>query len=195
MKKSKIFPLLLAAALLSGCTPSQKITVDGQPWQEDWISIGRNIGIEAQEQLRFLENKEALAADGLYYATWVDGDSIPYENSDGDTVDLYDAQLYFLASESPNEDSARENCAAWLSAAKENYDVHSEEKINCSGQEYIMITYDCISDTTPYDRGISAFGTIRNSAVCVELTCLEDYNEELEPILTGFLDGCHYRAE
>ena len=101
------------------------------------IPKGRNpisIGVEAPETLTFLENNEALAAEGLYYATWVDGNSVPYENSDGDTIELYDAQLYFLAGEAPDKDAAQEDCLTWLAAAKENYDVHSE-------MEHTMLRY------------------------------------------------------
>ncbi|MGN1141953.1 MAG: hypothetical protein ACI4TF_12190 [Oliverpabstia sp.] len=158
------------------------------------IHIGRNIRIDEPENLTLLDNKDALAADGLYYATWVCGNSSPYENSDGENVELYDAQLYFLTSETPNKDTAEKDCATWLSTAKETYDIYSEKTITCNDQTYTLIEYNCINDTNPYDHGISVFGTFDVNAVCIEFTCLENYDMELEPILTEFLNGCHYET-
>lgn len=136
-----------------------------------------------------------LAADGLYYATWVTGSSVPYENSDGKAIDLYDAQLYFLASETPTDDSAREHCNSWLAAAKENYEIKSEDTIICNGHSYTLITYHCVGEDTPYDRGVSAFAACGSTAVCAEFTCLENYEGDLEAILTRFLNGCHYSTD
>ncbi|MGN0353407.1 MAG: hypothetical protein ACI4ES_17340 [Roseburia sp.] len=191
MKKLKFFPILCIMILLCGCTPS---VTDNMQQQDGPIHIGRNIHIDPPEQLTLSESSDALAADGLYYATWTDGNSVPYENSDGDTVDLYDAQLYFLASESPDVKKAEENCNSWLLAAKENYNVYSEKTITCNDQSYTVISYTCTGDTTPYDHGVSAFATCSETAVCIELTCIESYTEDLEPILTDFLNGCHFET-
>ena len=196
MKKKKLLLSIACLSLfLSGCSAPPQTTTDGKEWQESWTAIGGNIGIDAPDQLTLLDVKEELAADGLYYATWVDGNSVPYENSDGDTVDLYDAQLYFLASETTSEKSAQENCSTWLAAAKATYDVLSETAITCNGQPYTLITYNCVGEDTPYDRGVSAFGTCGVNAVCIELTCLENYKEDLSSLLTRFLDGCHFSAD
>lgn len=193
-KRNYLFPLCLTL-LLSGCAPAPRTAADGSPWQEDWIPVGTQIGIEAPKHLTLLDNKETLAADGLYYAAWTDGDSVPYENSDGDTIDLYDAQLYFLSSETMTEEKAEESCEAWLSAARENYEIRTEDTVTLGGQTYIWITYDCASKDNPYDRGVSAFGACGTTAVCAEFTCLEDYTEDLETTLNDFLNGCHFKAE
>lgn len=195
MKKKKLSALLLLSLLLTGCSSSPKFTTDGRNWEDDWINIGSNIGIEAPKELTLSDNKDALAADGLYYATWVAGGSVPYKNSDGETIDLYDAQLYFLAGESPSEESAREECSIWLTAAKENYEIQTETEITCNGQSYTLITYNCAGEDTPYDRGASAFGTCGVNAVCAEFTSRENYQKDLTPILTEFLNNCHYRAD
>lgn len=195
MRKNMI-PLLTAFTLfLSGCSQSPQSTSSGQKWQSEWTMVGKNIGIEAPAQLTLSENNEALAANGLYYATWVTGDSVPYTNSDGKSVDLYDAQLYFLASESRNGEKALENCANWLDKARENYDIKTEETVICGEQSYTLITYQCAGEDTPYAKGVSAFGTHGVNAVCAEFTCVENYEEDLESILTEFLNGCHYRAD
>lgn len=189
MKKMRFLPILLSVLLLAGCS----VNLSEKPSQSEGpVKIGRYITAEAPSHLTLSENNDALAADGLYYATWTDGEATPYENNDGETVDLYDAQLYFLASEAATEEAAVKDCAAWLAAAKENYNVHSEEEKTYGEQTYTVISYDCLSDTSPYAKGMSAFATVDNIGVCIEFTCLKDYTKELEPILTEFIKGCHY---
>lgn len=193
--KTKLFPLFLCLfLLLTACSSKPSKAVDGQKWQEDWTQIGTILGIDAPDQLTLLDNKEALAADGLYYATWVTGESAPYENSDGETIDLYDAQLYLLASEADNEESAAKNCQTWLASAENNYEILDKETITRNGQSYTLISYNCVSKDTPYNRGVSALGVCGTSAVCAELTCVEGYNENLIQLLTDFLDNCHYNT-
>jgi len=194
MKKKLLF-LLCLILILTGCASSSKTAADGQIWQDDWTQIGTTVGIESPKQLTLLDTKEALAADGLYYATWVTGNSIPYENSDGDTIDLYDAQLYLLTNESPNEERARTSCDTWLAAAKENYEVLVEDTVTLNGQSYTLLTYNCTNEDNPYDHGVSAFGVCGTTAVCAEFTCLADYEEDLETLLTEFLSGCHFSAD
>ena len=126
------------------------------------------------------------------YTTWTLGDSEPYENSEGETVDLYDAQLYLLLSESKNNDDARTDMSKWLDAAKNNYDVLAEEDIICNGLSYHIISYHCNGETNPYDRGISAFGSWENAALCAELTCLKEFDNDLKDILIHFLDNCSF---
>ncbi|MGN0465319.1 MAG: hypothetical protein ACI4F9_03090 [Lachnospiraceae bacterium] len=180
--------------ILTGCISTSKTTKDGQPWLEDWVQIGTKVGVDAPNQLTLLDNKETLAAEGLYYATWVAGNSTPYKNSDGDTIDLYDAQLYFLTSETKSEEKAKSNCNTWLSAAKENYEVLTENTITLNGQSYTFITYTCDNKENPYSHGVSAFGVCDNTALCIELTCLENYTEDLEALLTNFLENCYFKA-
>lgn len=141
------------------------------------------------------DNMDALSADGLYYAAWTMGDSEPYENNDGDTVDLYDAQLYFLLGEFKDAESAQNNMDTWLSAGKTNYDIQSEENVICNGQNYLLITYQFIHTDNPYARGVSAFSVFDNNAVCIELTCRENFDEDLKAVLTDFLNGCTYDAD
>lgn len=194
----KLKKLLLPACLilfLTGCTSTPKNAADGQKWQEEWTKIGTSIGIEVPDQLTLLEQKDTLAADGLYYATWVSGDSVPYKNSDNKTVDLYDAQLYFLTDEAESKEKAKKRYDVWLSAAKENYNVDTEKSVTLNGQTYTLITYSCTSKDNPYDHGISAFGICGTTTVCTEFTCLENYTQDLEALLTEFLNGCHFAAE
>jgi len=193
--KRKNKTILLFACMflfLTGCSSKPQTTMDGSDWQDDWTKIGSIMGVDAPQELALLDNKETLAADGLYYATWVTGDSVPYENSDGDTIELYDAQLYLLANETKDEESARKNCQTWLASAEDNYEIQSKDTITCNGQSYTLLTYNCVSKDTPYDHGVSALGVCGTSAVCAELTCVEGYNADLTQLLTEFLNNCHY---
>lgn len=195
MKKKNLLYFICLPLLLTGCSSSPQIARDGQKWQEEWTRIGANIGIDAPEQFTLLDNKDVLAPNGLYYTTWVTGNSVSYENNDGNTIDLYDAELYFLTSEANSEQANQKNYADWLSAAKENYDVHSENTIICNGQTYTLITYSYIAEDTPYNHGASAFGYGDTNAVCAEFACLENYTENPETSLIEFLNCCHYRAD
>ena len=194
-KKHNIIILILCLlSFMAGCSSPPTETMNGQEWQEDWIKMGTGIGVDASESLVLLDNKEALAADGLYYAAWGTGSSSPYENSEGDTVDLYDAQLYLLVNEADTEDNAEKNCQTWLASAEDNYEVLTKDTITCNGQPYTIITYNCIGEDTPYDHGVSALGVCGETAVCAELTCVKGCSEDLTQLLTEFLNGCHYRA-
>lgn len=180
MKKWKLMPAVLCIlTMLTGCSPDLSETAAAVQVDGDVIRVGTQLEIEKpDDSLSLLDNKEALAADGLYYAAWSMGDAAPYENSDGDTVDLYDAQ---------------EARSSWLDAARQNYEVSKEEEITCNGQSYTCLHYKCVSEDNPYDRGVSAFAVSGKNAVCIELTCQEAFEGDLQSILTGFLDGCHYK--
>lgn len=194
IKKKLLFPIFPILFLI-GCASTPQETADGQKWSDDWMKIGTTVGVDAPEQFSLLDNKETLAADGLYYATWVDGNSMPYENSEGDTIDLYDAQLYLLTNEAISEENANTSRDTWLSAAKTNYEVITEDTITLNGQSYTLITYNCTNEDNPYDHGVSAFGVCGTTAVCAELTCLENYTEDLETLLTEFLNNCHFKTD
>lgn len=195
--KSKIFFLLACTALLaSGCSSPfpqpEKEAVENTAH----LTMGHSLEVNNNNsRLILIDDNSTLAADGLFYASWGMGDSETYENSDGDTADLYDANLYLLLGELKDHVSAQNNMDTWLNAAKTNYEVLGEEELTCNGQSYTLITYNCISEDNPYDHGISAFGAIGSSAICIELTCRETFNEDLKTILTDFLDDCTYTTE
>lgn len=195
MKKRNLLLFVCLILLLTGCASKPQTAKDGQKWSDDWTAIGTSVGVEAPKKLTLLDTNEALAADGMYYATWTAGGSVPYENSDGDTIDLYDAQLYFLTNEAVSEKKAKSSCDTWLAAAKENYEVHTENTVSFGGQSYTLITYSCKNEDNPYDRGVSAFGVCGETAVCAELACLWNYTEDLEALLAEFLNNCHFRAD
>lgn len=193
MKYKIIYCLLCFAFLLTACSSSSETNTAGNA---DYITVGNSLKIKnTNTQLTLLDNKETLAADGLYYATWVMGNSEVYENSDGDSIDLYDAQLYLLLGESENSENAQRNIDSWLAAAKTNYEIINEEESTIRKQPYLLITYNSKNNNSPYSHGISAFGTFNNNAVCIELTCRENFTEDLKPILINFLNSCYYDAD
>ncbi|MCM1268683.1 MAG: hypothetical protein NC302_12345 [Bacteroidales bacterium] len=158
------------------------------------IAVGTHLTVyNTDERLTLLHNMDTLSADGLYYASWTAGTSKPYENADGDTVDLYDAQLYLLTKECAGAETAQQAMTDWLSAGRSNYAVSKEETLTVGGQPYTVITYRFTREDNPYSHGISAFGVHENTAVCAELTCQETYDEDLSEMLSLFLGSCAYQ--
>ncbi|MCM1087808.1 MAG: hypothetical protein NC419_06600 [Muribaculaceae bacterium] len=197
--KTKFFFLLCAvwsiALILGGCSfiPDIQNTGNNSAAADGTVTVGNYLTVkDVDSRLTLLNNMDTLSANGLYYASWTMGSSEPYENSDGETVDLYDAQLYLLAGEYKDAEAALDNQTAWLDAAKTNYDVSTEEEITCNNQPYTLITYNCVKEENPYARGVSAFGVYKECAVCIELTCREGFEEDLNRILVDFLEHCGY---
>ena len=194
IKSKYIAYILCIAAALSGCSVLPSASADNTVTDSDYVAIGNRLTVHNTDtRLTLLHNIDTLSADGLYYASWTAGGSEPYENSDGDTVDLYDAQLYLLLGEFKSTDAAQENMDNWLAAGQAGYDVTDEETVTCGGQSYTMVTYNFPDEENPYSHGVSVFGVYQNLAVCVELTCRENYREDLREMLTGFLDNCTYQ--
>lgn len=181
---------------LSGCTSLPADTESDIEAERDseYIAVGSRLTVpNTDSRLTLLDKKDALSADGLYYVSWTAGTPEPYVNSEGDTVDLYDAQLYLLLGESKTSEAAEQTTENWLSAGMTNYDVTAEETIVCNGQTYTMLSYRFTNEENPYSRGVSAFGVFENCAVCVEFACQEAYGEDLKEMLTDFLEGCSYK--
>lgn len=196
-KKLKIIACILTAALAlasAGCSLLPAIDDGAQPpVNAEYVAIGRHLTIHnTDSRLTLRNNMDTLSSDGLFYATWSAGESEAYENSDGDTVDLYEAQLYLLLGEYKTADAALESMKGWLDAGRSNYDVSNEENILVGDQPYTMIAYDFSNEENPYARGVSAFGVFENCSVCVELTCREGYEEDLQEMLNEFLKRCSY---
>lgn len=196
MKKIYLIYAVCVMLLLTGCSASSASSAASEESTLETsgaVTVGTCLIIRnTDNRLTLLNNLDTLSADGLYYASWGIGSAQPYENSDGDTVDLYDASLYLLSGEFKNTQYAQENMDSWLATAKGNYEVLSEEEITCNGQTYSLITYNTAHEDNPYARGISAFGVYENCAVCIELTCRDEFTEDLRDILTDFLEGCSY---
>jgi hypothetical protein len=193
MKRMILLLTLCTALVVTGCAADPTSQPEATVAEDGTVTVGNTLTVgDVTDMLDLESNMDTLSADGLYYASWTIGDSVPYENSDGDTVDLYDAQLYLVLAETTNRDTAQENMDKWLAAAKENYEILSEEETDHAGQDYTVISYNCISEDNPFSRGVSAFGFSDNYAVCIELTCQDDFSDDLQTILARFLDNCSY---
>lgn len=160
------------------------------------IVIGESLKVDTvNSSLILLSNLDTLATDGLYYAAWGTGEKEPYENSNGKTTELYDAQIYLLLGECKNGSMAQDNMDAWLAAAKSNYEVISETEAVYNGQTYTKLIYRFKNTNSPHTDGISVFTVTGGSAVCIELVCREHFQEYLESILSDFLKRCSYITE
>lgn len=193
------FCLILSLFMLTGCSVVSSALSEEDTentWDtSDYVKIGGVLTVQKSDsRLALLDNKNALSSDGLFYCAWTIGNSEPYENSEGDTVDLYDAQLYLLLGGFVSSQKAQENMDDWLSSAKFNYELVKEEEITCHGQTYTLITYSYKNESNPYARGASAFGIYENNAVCVELACRDSFTDDPESILIDFLDNCTYNS-
>ena len=192
MKKSLLVLLLAVCVCLAGCTQVPTAAADGTAWSDDWITVGGIVGVDTPAGISPRENSDALAVNGMYYATWSIGEPEPYTNEDGDEAQLYDAQIYLLLAGYNAAEKAEESAAQWQAMANERYAVDQAQSAVCNGQEFSVLTYTFDSETNPYARGASAFGVYGNYAVSVELSCRETFNGDPLEVLTDFLEHCHY---
>lgn len=194
--KQLICGLAVLCLLLSGCGKSAPATAaDGSDWDERWTTLGGVLGAEEPgHNLVLRDNKDALSVADLYLASWTIGEGAPYTNEDGDEVVLYPARLDVLVYGRQDGDAARQAAEDWTARQEETYDVTDSGQQTCNGQDYAVFAYTCKSNSNPYARGVSAFGTYQNYAVSVELNCLDSFTEDERTILTDFLNGCHYAA-
>ncbi len=192
----KFGSILLALVLgLTGCgQPAPVQASDGAAWSEDWVTVGNVVGVDTPDGMEARENSDALAASGMYYATWSIGNAEPYVNEDGDDAEIYDAQTYLLLAGYNAVEKAEESVAEWESMANERYTVEQTQSLTCNGQEFTVLAYAFASGTNPYTRGASAFGVYRNYAISVEFSCREGFTGDPLEVLTDFLEHCHYSA-
>lgn len=197
-KKTKYLLCALCVALFSlagycfiSYPPEQ--TMEDTWANSGFLKVGHNLTIRnSDDSFHLLDNKDVLSANGLYYAAWTMGESQPYTDTEGKTVDLYDVQLYLILSEHKTTTAAGNDMSKWIDLAEEKYEVLTEEEILCNGHSYSLITYLCAGETDSCDRGISAFGVYDNTAMCFEMTCRENYDADLRDILVSFLENCDY---
>lgn len=186
---------LLVLLLLTGCGAAAPGTAaDGTAWSEEWVTVGDVLGIETPEDMTLRENSDALSAKGMYYAAWSTGEGEAIVNEAGDEAEVYDAQVYLLLAGYSDTAKAEDAAAEWLDMASGQYAVETNASETLNGQAFTVITYTYTSETNPYARGASAFGTYGNYALSVELSCREDFDGNPLEILRDFLEHCHYAA-
>lgn len=189
-----IVALALAAVLCTGCgVKDEDLKSDPLVNPDGTAPVGKTLVAPAPpEGFTLLDNKDILAANGLYYASWVSGDPQPYENSEGKTVDLYDAQLTLVVQENKTEDKAASAVEGWQTLAQQNYDISDTQTLTAGGQEYTVIQFAYQDESNPYAFGVAAFGQKGTSAIEWELSCQESYTGDALAVLTEFLNGCTY---
>ena len=177
MKRNGLFVLVLAlaAVLCTGCgVKDEDLKSDPLVNADGTAPVGSTLVAPApQDDFVLLDNKDILSANGLYYASWVNGDAQPYENSEGKTVDLYDAQLTLVVQENKTEDKAAQTLTA-------------------AGQEYTVIQFTYQAESNPYASGVAAFAQRGTSAIEWELSCQDSYSGDALKVLTDFLNSCTY---
>lgn len=188
-----LFVSLCLLIAVCGCSKKPTVTADGNDWDENWTLVGPTLGIEQPGNgLTLLDNKDALAVSDLYYAAWTIGDKTDYVNADGETVDLYDAQLYVLLQDGKNEADAEQKITDWQSAEQQTYTITETKTVTCAGQSFTVLLYNGTGEDNPYQFGASAFCVYQNHAINVELACQDGFDGDPLTILTEFLDGFHY---
>lgn len=195
MKRTAVCLLFAALCLgLAGCAalPTPEKAADGAAWSQEWVTVGGVVGVDTPDGMTSRENNEALAANGMHYATWSIGEGEPYTNADGEEATLYDAQVYLLLGGFKSEEEARDTMTRWQEMAQAQYIVGETVEAAHNGREFSLITYTFDGETNPYARGASAFGAYRNYAISVELVCREGFDGDAGELLAQFLDNCHY---
>ena len=156
MKKAAVFLLIGAFCLgLAGCSGPQspEQAADGAAWDERWVTVGSVIGVDTPAGMDPRENNEALAANGMYYATWSIGEGEPYTNADEEEATLYDAQVFLLLAGFQSEEEAGDTVAQWKDMAGEQYTVGSSAEESHGGQGFTVLTYSFDSESNPYAGG------------------------------------------
>ena len=139
-----------------------------------------------------LDNNEALGMSGILYAAWACGEPTAYENADGDTVDLYDAQIYLLVQGCEDEDAASATVEDWAELASQRYEITDSTHFTSNGQDFSVLRYQTSGEANPYSDGVTAYTTFGCYAINVELTCGSDYAGDRLSVLSAFVDGIHY---
>lgn len=198
MKKRMLQMLVPALVLLflTGCAVAPSQAADGSGWSEDWITLGPVLGVEPPEhEMVLLDNNTALTANDMYYAAWTMGEAEAYTNADGEETDLYEAQMDVLVYGCADAEHAQAAVEEWQARQDKVYTVLDRREETHNGQNYTVTVYECVSETNPYSRGISAFGVCGKYAVSIELNGRDSFSGDEAKILADFLDGCHYGAK
>ena len=188
--KKRIFALcLIVSLLLAGCSlPEPPDTAaDGTPWSDDWTTLGAVLGVENVDGWRLLRNEDVLAAEGMYFASWVMGESAL--NAEGESV--YPAQVFLVLSECETAADTERLITEWLALVSENYTAEAPQTLDHKLGSFTLIPYRC-DDNSTFARGISCVGVVGNRAVNLEVSCMEDVELDPEGTIIEYLNGFHF---
>ena len=141
---------------------------------------------------KLLDIQDSLTRRGLYYAAWGVGNAEDYANDEGTTIQLYDAQLYTIISTCTQDYEALDTCANWESTAKKSYTITDESKLDYNGITFDMLSYTYSENSkNPCDYGMSIYGADGTTAICVEISCRNQWDGDGKDLIKDFLDHCH----
>lgn len=183
--KKQFAIILIVCLLLTGCSKSPANDVSGTPWGKEWTTIGSMLGVESREDWTLSRKEDVLAAEGMYYYVWVQGDEVTFTNEFEETVTSHTAEIHLILSESPSAEEAQKVAAQWDELTRERYPEAEESQAVFAGQEFTVSTY-----VATQSKGASAAALRDSCVIRVDVITLDDENPET--ILTDFLNICHY---
>ncbi len=192
MKKRLLALGLILTMLLSGCALPEppETAADGTPWSDDWINLGAVLGVEPLEGWSLQRNEDALAAEGMYFASWTWGQP---EKDDAGTL-RHPAQLFLVLSECESPADAEALVQEWTGMARETYVTGEADTLETALGSFTALPYRAADPEASFDLGISCLGIIGSRAVNLEISCRDGVDLDLEQTLTAFLSGFHFAS-
>lgn len=193
MKKSLILICLLLCLLLSACgVKLPEKTTDGQPWNKDWITIGTIVGIDSMDDWTKRRSEDMMAADGVYYYAWSQGEAQTYTSEEGNEVTSYGAELYLLASQSKTAEDAEKTAAQWQSLADERTADAPKSTLDAGGIRYQISSYPVASESGEDSQCVSASCLFGTRVIRIDVLTRADFGQDPMDLLQAFLSRCHY---
>lgn len=188
--------MLGVSTSLSGCMMTSTTETENAAETASYpLSVGDTAQIkDPGDGYTLLDIQDSLTARGLYYAAWGVGEAEDYSDDDK-TIKLYDAQIYMIISTCTEESEAIETVGEWESTARGSYDVTEESEVtyqlNDTSLDMTMISYTYPEDLdNPCDYGMSVYGTDGTTAICVEISCRNQWDGDGEKLIETFLNLC-----
>lgn len=185
--KKRVFALtLIFALLLTGCSAKlpEKDTA-GNAWDKDWTMVGSLLGVEKRADWVLSRSEDVLAAEGIFYFVWTNGDAVTYTNDFDEEVTSHQAEIHLILSEAPSAAEAEKTAGEWAQLTRERYPDAEESLANFAGQDFTVSTY-----TTEQSKGATAAALRGSSVIRVDVVTLDGRDPEL--ILADFLKVCHF---
>ena len=192
-KKWMLFLLALCVSLTACASAPPERTADGLDWDSDWTTVGNLLGIEPKEGWILSRSEDMLAASGTYYAAFLQGEPITYENEEGEEVTVCDAEIHLVLMLSGAE--AEKTAEQWRKLAAERYPEAEQSTVEYAGEPVTISSYPFPAGNGPATLGASASLVQGGTALEVDVITLADYPEKPAQVLADFLSRCHFSQE
>lgn len=192
----KIICIILCAALmltLTGClgdgsVKNPSVMADGSHWDAGWTGMGGYMGVEQPEgDFLLLTTNGDLDGVDLHYATWIAGGETKVDDGY-----VYDCQLYLMTEDCGLYDDAVDTKNLWREQIGGDFSVTEERTYSANGVEFTLVFYDCLSDETHFDSGVTALGVWEGIVIVADLGKVASYELDLTAVMEDFLNGFHY---